>query len=209
VWAYYENLDGTMTAKSLHSGYTFFFSDGSYFEGSVNPNFQRIDTPFAIDRAVAPIPPGGYSWTTYQLRGTTNQSRPLSLQYTFIKGGLWSGTQVSEQLAVGVKPSVHFNGTLGVNHTAARLDEPKGKFDALLWTARANYSFTANMFFDGLAQYDPREHLFNANVRFNLIHHPLSDLFVVVNHQRISTPDAPEVKPGVGVIVKYTQMFSL
>jgi len=46
-------------------------------------------------------------------------------------------------------------------------------------------------------------------MRFNLIHHPLSDLFVVVNHQRISTPDAPEVKPGVGVIVKYTQMFSL
>jgi hypothetical protein len=209
VWAYYEDLDGTMTAKSLHSGYTFFLTDGAYFEGSVNPNFQRIDKPFTIDKAAAPIPAGGYSWTTYQLRGTTNQSKPLSLQYTLITGGLWSGSQVSEQLTVGVRPSVHFNGTLGVNHTAAKLDGPDGKFDALLWTARANYSFTTNMFFDALTQYDPREHLFNANLRFNLIHHPLSDLFVVVNHQRISTPDAPEVKPGVGVIVKYTQMFSL
>jgi len=209
VWAYYEDLDGTMTAKSLHSGYTFFLTDGAYFEGSVNPNFQRIDKPFTIDKAAAPIPAGGYSWTTYQLRGTTNQSKPLSLQYTLITGGLWSGSQVSEQLTVGVRPSVHFNGTLGVNHTAAKLDGPDGKFDALLWTARANYSFTTNMFFDALTQYDPREHLFNANMRFNLIHHPLSDLFVVVNHQRISTPDAPEVKPGVGVIVKYTQMFSL
>jgi len=209
VWAYYEDLDGRMTGKSLHSGYTFFLTDGAYFEGSVNPNFQRIDKPFTIDKAAAPIPAGGYSWTTYQLRGTTNQSKPLSLQYTLITGGLWSGTQVSEQLTVGVRPSVHFNGTLGVNHTAAKLDGPDGKFDALLWTARANYSFTTNMFFDALTQYDPREHLFNANMRFNLIHHPLSDLFVVFNHQRISTPDSPDVKPGVGVIVKYTQMFSL
>ena len=198
-----------MTAKSLHSGYSFFLSDGGYFEGSINPNFQRIDKPFTIDKAAAPIPPGGYGWTTYQLRGTTNQSRRLSLQYTLITGGLWSGTQLSEQFTLGVRPSVHFNGTLGVNHTNARLDGPDGKFDALLWTARMNYSFTTNMFFDALTQYDPREHLFNANMRFNLIHHPLSDLFVVVNHQRIATPDTPDIKPGVGVIVKYTQMFSL
>jgi hypothetical protein len=209
VWAYYEDLAGRMTAKSLHSGYTFFFSDGGFLEYSVNPNFQRIDAPFTIDRAAAPIAPGGYSWTTYQLRGTTNKSKPLSLDYTFITGGLWSGTQKSEQLVLGVRPSVHFNGTVGVNHTSAKLDQPDGKFDALLWTTRANYSFTTNMFFDALAQYDPRSHLFNANMRFNFIHHPLSDLFVVVNHQRISTPDAPDIKPGVGVIVKYTQMFSL
>jgi hypothetical protein len=207
VWAYYENLAGEMTAKSLHSGYSLFFSDGGFFEFSVNPNFQRIDKPFAIDRAVTPIPAGGYSWRTYQFRGQTNKSKPLFLDYTFITGGLWNGDQNTQQLALGLRPSVHFSGTLGVNHTAAQLDQ--GDFDALLWTARANYSFTTNMFFDGLAQYDPRAHLFNANLRFNLIHHPLSDLFVVVNHQRISTPDAPDIKPGLGVIVKFTQMFSL
>jgi hypothetical protein len=63
------------------------------------------------------------------------------------------------------------------------------------------------MFFDALAQYDPRQHLFNANLRFNVIHHPLSDLFIVLNQQRITTPDAPV--PGFGVIVKFTQMLSL
>jgi hypothetical protein len=207
VYAYYENLDGRMTAKSLHNGYSLFFSDGGFFEASVNPNYQRIDNPFRIDRAVAPFAPGGYSWTTYQLRGQTNKSKPLTLDYTFIFGGLWNGTQKSQQLTLGLRPSVHFNGTVGINHTAGKLDQ--GDFDALLWTARANYSFTTNMFFDGLAQYDPRARLFNANMRFNVIHHPLSDLFVVVNHQRISTPDSPDIKPGLGVIVKYTQMFSL
>lgn len=209
VYAYYESLSGQMTGKSLHNGYTFFFSNGAYVEGSVNPSFQRITSPFKIDPSIPPIPAGGYSWNFYQIRGATNLSRPLSLQYAFIAGGLWSGTQRTQQLTVGVRPSANFNGTLGVTHTAAILDQPNDDFDALLWTARANYSFTTNMFFDALTQYDPRAHLFNANMRFNLIHHPLSDLFVVVNHQRISTPDAPEVKPGVGVIVKYTQMFAM
>ena len=209
VWSYYESLKGQMSAKSLHSGYTFFFSNGAYVEGSVNPSFQRISTPFKIDPSIAPIPAGGYSWNFYRLTGATNLSRPLSLQYTFIAGGLWSGTQRSQQLTLGVRPSANFNGTLGVNHTAASLDQPKDHFDALLWTARANYSFTTNMFLDALTQYDPRAHLFNANVRFNLIHHPLSDLFVVFNQQRISVPDSPEVTPGVGFIVKYTQMFAI
>ncbi|MEO7368911.1 MAG: DUF5916 domain-containing protein [Gemmatimonadaceae bacterium] len=209
VYAYYESLSGQVTAKSLHNGYTLFFSNGAFAEASLNENFQRIITPFKIDRSIAPIPPGGYSWTTYQFRGATDLSRPVSLDYTFIKGGLWSGTQLSQQVTIGIRPSEHFSGRLGVNHTAASLDSPKDRFDALLWTARANYSITTNMFFDALTQYDPRSHLLNANMRFNFIHHPLSDLFVVVNHQRIATPDGPEITPGLGVILKYTQMFSI
>jgi len=50
-----------------------------------------------------------------------------------------------------------------------------------------------------------REQL-NANVRFNLIHRPLSDIYVVWNEQRFSTPEAPT--PGRGFIVKYTHMLA-
>ena len=121
---------------------------------------------------------------------------------------MWSGRQQTQQLLLGVRPSANFGATVGASHTNATLDLPKARFEALLWTTRATYSFTTNMFLDAFTQYDPRAHLLNTNVRFNLIHHPLSDLFVVVNQQRISTPDAPVVAPGVGVIVKYTQMFS-
>ncbi len=83
---------------------------------------------------------------------------------------------------------------------------PDASLEALLYTARTNYSFTTNMFLDALAQYDPHAHTLNANVRFNLIHHPLSDLFIVLNQQKITLPDAPAT--GFGVIVKYTQMLA-
>ncbi|MBL0173161.1 MAG: hypothetical protein IPP90_21255 [Gemmatimonadaceae bacterium] len=56
----------------------------------------------------------------------------------------------------------------------------------MLYTVRTNYSFTTNM---SLRRWrnDPRsQSQFNANFRFNLIHHPLSDLFIVLNEQKIS-----------------------
>jgi hypothetical protein len=75
-----------------------------------------------------------------------------------------------------------------------------------VYTVRANYSFTPAMFVDALSQYDPTTEQLNANVRFNLIHHPLSDLFIVYNDQRFLTADAPVA--GRSIAVKFTQMFS-
>jgi hypothetical protein len=62
------------------------------------------------------------------------------------------------------------------------------------------------MFVDALLQYDADQDRLNANVRFNLIHRPLSDLYIVFNEQRITGPDAPVA--GRAVIVKVTRMFS-
>jgi hypothetical protein len=64
------------------------------------------------------------------------------------------------------------------------------------------------MFLDAFTQYDPAAHQLNANVRFNLIHHPLSDVYLVFNEQRISDPLGPHLNPGRSVIVKVTQMLS-
>ncbi len=207
VWNYYEDLQGQMVGKFLHTGQTFFLENGGYVELSVNPKFQRIDTPYAINPSIAAIPAGSYAWTEYQLIGATDASRPLSVSYTIIGGGLWSGTQRTQQFAVSLRPSYHLSATVGVVHTEAILDNPKASFEALLWTARTTYSFTTNMFFDALAQYDPHAHTLNANLRFNLIHHPLSDLFIVFNEQRITVPGGPSA--GRGVIVKFTQMVQL
>jgi hypothetical protein len=71
---------------------------------------------------------------------------------------------------------------------------------------RTNYSFNRDMFIDALLQYDPESTLFNANVRYNFIHHPLSDLFVVYNEQRFSTGEL--IRPGRSLTIKFTQMLA-
>ena len=208
TWAYYENLAGDMIGKTLHTGLTAFLNDGGLVELSVNPRFERILTPFAINPSVGAIPAATYAWDEWMLIGQTDLSRPVALVYTFIQGGLWSGTQSTQQLSIVAHPSFRMGATVGISRTAATLAAPSAAFEALLWTARVNYSFTTNMFLDALTQFDPNQRVFNANVRFNVIHHPLSDVFIVFNEQHIDTPGAPPQTPGRSVILKVTQMLA-
>ncbi len=90
--------------------------------------------------------------------------------------------------------------------TDVDLEVPNGKFVTEIWTARANYSFTTNMFVDALMQYDADTNQLNANIRLNVIHHPLSNLYIVFNEQRFITDGGPA--PGRSIIVKLTQMLS-
>ena len=104
------------------------------------------------------------------------------------------------------RPNFRLRVSAGVQRTDGELELPDGSFVNSVYTLRANYSFTPAMFVDALSQYDPTTEQMNANVRFNLIHHPLSDLFIVYNDQRFLTADAPLA--GRSITVKFTQMFS-
>ena len=209
VWDFYSNLSGHLIAKRLHTGNTFFFSNGAFFELSWNPTLQEIATPFRISPDIAAIPAGRYSWTENQLFLSTDPSRPVSVASRFIIGGLWSGTQRTVSGTLTIRPSYQFRLATGLQRTSADLDAPAGAhFTSTLITVRGNYSFTTRMFLDALAQYDPGRHLLNANIRFNLIHHPLSDLYLVLNEQRVNDPMQPDVVPGRSLIVKATHMLA-
>ena len=119
---------------------------------------------------------------------------------------MWSGTQRTLQATLTLQPVSRARVSLGINRTAATLTRPAADFVTALYTVRANYSFTTNMYLDALAQYNADIHQMNTNVRFNLIHHPLSDLFVVYNEQRFTTTSG--LSPGRGLIVKFSQMLA-
>jgi hypothetical protein len=206
TWTYFEDLDGRMVAKKLHSGVSFFMDSGAWVELSANPVFERIEEPFTIDHRVDPIPPGGYHWNEWMIRGSTDASRRVSANATVIVGGLWSGSQRTVQTTLTAKPSYSFEASLGVQRTAAELNLPRADFVKTFWTGKGSYSFTRNMFVDALVQYDPVTDRLNSNVRFNFIHHPLSDLYLVWNEQRFFTGE--DVAPGRSLTLKVTQMVA-
>ena len=122
------------------------------------------------------------------------------------KGGLWTGDQNSFSGGFTLRPSYKFRTTLSVAHTSADLDLPDASFKKTFWTSRTNYSFNENMFIDALVQYDPGSELINSNVRFNLIHSPLSDVFIVWNEQRFETGEG--ITPGRSLSIKVTKMLA-
>ena len=53
-----------------------------------------------------------------------------------------------------------------------------------LVTGRANYNFNTKMFLNALVQYNSDSQQWSSNLRFNIIHRPLSDFFLVYNERR-------------------------
>ncbi len=204
--AYYTDLTGQMVAKRIHKALSIHFNSGASIEVAHNGRFEELTEPFQIYPNGDPIPVGRYGWNEWWSRLNSDPSQPISGSATFIFGTLWSGTQRSLRGEVSLKPGYHFQATLGLQRTSAELDLPRLDFVTSIWTLRTNYSFNTNMFLDALLQYDRARERINSNVRFNLIHHPLSDLFVVYNEQRFVT-DEPII-PGRAVIVKFTQMMT-
>ena len=206
TWNLYDDLDGRIRAKRLHSGVTFFLETGGNIQLAMDKSTERIDAPFTIDSRVDAIPVGRHDWESWVLSGSTNSSRVLSFNYRLKEGGLWTGQQKAFSGGFTFRPSYQFRTTMSVSHTDIDLKQPIAEFTKTFWTSRTNYSFNKDMFIDALVQFDPATNRLNSNVRFNLIHSPLSDLFVVWNEQRFETGEG--IIPGRSLTVKFTKMFA-
>lgn len=206
TWNYYDDLGGDIVAKRLHSGVTFFFESGGNVQLAMDNSTERIAEPFRIDSRIDPIPAGRHDWTTLVLSGATNSSRLLSGTWSLTKGGLWTGDQRTVSAGVTARPSYKLRTELNLARTSADLERPDASFTKTFWTSRTNYSFNEDMFVDALVQYDPASKRLNSNVRFNWIHSPLSDVFLVWNEQRFETGEG--IRPGRSLTVKVTKMLA-
>ena len=65
------------------------------------------------------------------------------------------------------------------------IDLPAGSYVSKLVTSRLNYNFNTRMFVNALLQYNTDTRQWSSNVRFNFIHRPLSDFFLVYNERRL------------------------
>ena len=173
----------------------------------------RREPALRTDRGAVPDPSGSgvrvgqYGWTEYNLLVETNHSRMISASLDLTTGGFWSGTQRSTKLGVIVRPSYHLQIDLALQRNDIDLPFPMHAFVTNLVTSRIGYAFSTRTFLDTLLQYNTDLKQLSANVRFDLIHRPLSDLFVVYNEQRLTDQPTP-INPGRGLILKYTHMLA-
>jgi hypothetical protein len=203
VWNYYDP-DGALVSRLGHAAMQVTWENGSYVEYAFEPRVEAIATPFVIHPGIA-IPPGRYDWRQHLLALESDHSRALSGSARIMLGDFWSGTQRTLQTSILYRPTYRLVFDLGVQVSDIDLQIPHASFVSTIGNLRVGYSFSSNMFLDSLLQYRTDVNQFSANVRFNLIHRPLSDFFIVYNESQFS--DTAQAA-GRGVIVKYTQMFA-
>jgi hypothetical protein len=157
------------------------FQNGASSNLNVIRTFDRLLTAFPI-RTDLDIRAGDYHYTNYQLRLNTGQTRKITANSTYTWGDFWDGTRQSFSGTVNYRPNYHLG--MELNYNGNWVDLPNGAFDANIIGARFIYAFTSRAFFNAFFQYNADAHQFSSNVRFNLIHRPLSDLYLVFNDRR-------------------------
>ena len=200
----YHNPDGELVSQTVHIANQTTWNNGSYFEYAFEPRTEALNRPFAIAPGVS-IPVGRYDWIQHLLLYEGDHSRAFSGSIRATLGEFWSGSQKTYQLSLLYRPTHKVVFDLGVQVSDIDLELPDASFTTTLINFRSGYSFSSSMFLDTLVQYRNDVKQFSANLRFNLIHRPLSDFFIVYNESQFT--DTTQTA-GRGVVVKYTQMFS-
>lgn len=203
IFDYYDPK-GDLVTRNAHVGNQFTWNNGAYFEYAFEPRTEAITRPFTIYPGVI-IPPGRYDWYQNLLLYEGDHSRALSGSIRATIGDFWSGTQRTAQISLLYRPTYKMVFDLGLQVSDITLHLPEAAFTTTLASLRSGYSFSTNMFLDALVQYRTDINQFSANVRFNFIHRPLSDFFIVYNESQFT--DTTQTA-GRGLVVKYTQMFS-
>ena len=202
----YTDQSNQKVTHTNHVAMAWFFEAGGYLELQWNPRFERITAPFAIRRDQS-FAPGTYSWNEFVFELETNHSRKVSASALITGGGFWTGSQKTTKVGLLFRPSYHLTFDTAIQRNDITLPFPMHDFVTNLVTSRIGYAFNTRTFLDTLLQYNTDLKQLSANVRFDLIHRPLSDLFVVYNEQRLTDQPTP-INTGRGLIVKYTHMLA-
>jgi hypothetical protein len=200
---YVEGAIGELETRTQGVNTGIQLADGGSVNFNIDRTFDRlVDEDFEIRPGVL-IPVGDYQYLSYSGRFSTNQSRKISANGNVTLGEFWNGDRRSFGGGVTMRPSYHLNVTL--DYSRNDVDLPGGAFTTDLVGARVLYAFTPQAFLNSFVQYNTDTHEVSSNIRFNLIHRPLSDLYLVYNERR-NTEVGHLVERAF--IVKLTNLFN-
>jgi hypothetical protein len=196
--------EGTLETQSVNYHFSTRFQNSSWVEVGYETTLERFREDFLINRnRKIAIPPGGYRFSEWFLVARSDESKRISAQGRYRLGGFYSGFRHQYELEGRFRWSYKLN--TSVEYTHNNISLPEGRFKTNLLATRADYSFSTNMFLNALIQYNNDSRQWSSNVRFNIIHRPLSDFFLVYNERRHSiTGDLIDR----ALIAKFTYMIA-
>ncbi|HVH28800.1 MAG TPA: hypothetical protein VM818_18695, partial [Vicinamibacterales bacterium] len=179
----FTRQEGGLESKYQDWHLPFAFQDSSNMELGFNPSVEVVRTPFTINSAQGiVVNPGRYEFNEFFIFWNTNAASRLSVNTRYSTGGFYDGTRQSYTIGPSIRLNENFNAAVNLQINDVELST--GAFVTKLLTTRVNYNVNTKMFVNALLQYNSDSRQWSSNVRFNLIHRPLSDFFLVYNERR-------------------------
>ncbi|MBI4886052.1 MAG: carbohydrate binding family 9 domain-containing protein [Acidobacteria bacterium] len=176
-------LKGDLQSRLIQAHLSLAFQDGSGSEMGVEPATEHLVAPFAINRrrGIA-IPPGRYEFNDSFVTWRTNSSAPVSFNGRVDVGEFYDGRRQSYLVGASVRLKGRLNASITESRNQIQLRA--GRYTTDLITARMEYGLSTRAFVNALVQYNTDAREWNSNLRFNVIHRPLSDIYLVFNERR-------------------------
>jgi hypothetical protein len=199
---YFNDGNGRIETRSENVTLGVQFENGGSVNFGRTQTFDRLVTAFPI-RSNVSIPAGDYQYGRYSARFDTGSNRKIGVTGSVGWGGFWDGDNSSFSGGLEVRPNYHLNLDLSFSRNQVTL--PHGSFTTQLVGARILYGFTPRASFNAFIQYNADTRQVSSNLRFDLIHRPLSNLYVVYNDRR-DTSHGQLIERAL--IVKLTNLFT-
>ncbi|MDT8342449.1 MAG: DUF5916 domain-containing protein, partial [Longimicrobiales bacterium] len=176
----FDALQGGLVTRTLRAGVQVTLLSGASLTATATDRFERVDEPFPVGGEE--VQPGGYDFREASLELQSSAGRPLSGSVTLAGGTFFSGERRSLGAAFRwlVSPRLAVQGSADYN----RIDLPSGATNSSVWAGRIKYAFNTRAFAALNVQYNQITDEVVTFARFNVIHGPLSDLFLVLTERR-------------------------
>jgi len=195
-----DSRHGAPVSRLIRQDWSVEFADTGRAGLDLDWNVEHLIEAFEIARGVT-LAPGAYRFDRATATYRSDASRAVSGSVGLSAGEFWSGDMTGTSIGARLRLSARgaISGTLDRNHATL----PEGRFDTTLAKLRVDWSFSTRAALNALVQYNSARRAWLTNVRFSLMHRPLSDVFVVYTDTR---PDgAPAAR---SVALKYTHLLS-
>ena len=155
--------------------------DDSFINVILQQDLDVLDAPFEIRRGIR-IPVGTYRMNEWTFTYNTSPGRRFYQRATFSPVDFYGGTRRNLSLAAGARVSSRFSSEIQYNRNDITM--PWGDVLVNLTMLRVDYTFSPRMTIRSLTQYNSDTHEVSNNIRYNFIHRPGSDLYLVYNEIR-------------------------
>ena len=204
VYDYYSDNTGRMQSRDGSLQFSAEMQSGDMFSARYDRQYEFIARSFAIASGVT-IPVGGYAFQYGQIGWAPGSKRRVSGAFSLERGSFYNGDRTTFSYSTG---RIFFLPQFAVEPGASinKVDLAQGSFTSTVFSSRATFSFTPEMFFSGLVQYASATHSFGSNLRLRWEYQPGSELFIVYTDDRDTTASGPQKLRNRAFVVKINRL---
>ena len=179
--SYITDTEGSLLTRDAAAGFGVAFHDGSSLNLSYTDRFERLAEAFTV-RSGAVVPAGDHDFSEARVTYQSNAGLPFSGNISLTEGGYFNGDRRS--IGVGALWRVNRHWAFDLFADRNEITLPEASFTADVYGGRVTWGLNTSIITSAYIQFNAETDELFSNLRVNVIHAPLSDVFLVYTERR-------------------------